>query len=69
MNPAMVKAPILKTQPDPKAGIAAVFYALTVLTGVVVLFAGDRFGFVADVAATGFYLAVMVCFYGLTRKA
>lgn len=69
MNSAMVKAPILKTDPDPKAGIAAVFYVLTVLTGVLVLFAGEKFGFVADVAATGFYLAVMACFYGLTKKA
>ena len=50
-----------------KSRITYLYYLLTVVTGVVVLFVGSSLNFLVDVIATGFYLAVTALFYALTR--
>jgi hypothetical protein len=69
MNPALMKQRIVEASPRFKARIAAAFYLLTILTGVVVLLVVGRLGFVVDVIATAFYIAVTALFYALTKEA
>jgi len=52
-----------------KSGMVGIFYLLTFLTGGFFLFVGDRLGFVVDVTAATFYIAVTVLFYGVTKGA
>jgi hypothetical protein len=42
---------------------------LTFLTGGLFLFAGGRLGFVVDLTAAMFYIAVTVLFYALSKGA
>ena len=50
-----------------KAGVVVGFYLLTFLIGGLFLFVGGRFGFAVDLTASGFYIAVTVLFYEVTK--
>jgi len=69
MTLGVMKHRIAEASPRLKGKIVAVFYLLTVLTGLLVFRAGGRQAFAVDVMATAFYVAVTVLFYALTRGA
>lgn len=69
MNRPVTKEQIAETSPRFQARIAYLYYLLTILTGLVILFLGNRFGFFVDVLATAFYFAVTALFYALTKRA
>ena len=52
-----------------KSGTVGIFYLLTFLTGGFFLSVGNRFGFVADIVAAMFYIAVTVLFYSASKGA
>jgi hypothetical protein len=49
--------------------MVGVFYLLTFLTGGFFLSVGNSFGFVVDVIAAIFYIAVTVLFYSVSQGA
>lgn len=51
------------------SGMVGIFYLLTFLTGGFFLFVGNSFGFVVDVVAAMFYIAVTVLFYSVSKGA
>jgi hypothetical protein len=67
MNTAEMKERIAEASPRFKARITGVFYLVTILTGVVVLFAHGRLGLVFDLIACAWYIAVTALFYELSR--
>ena len=67
MNTIEMKDRIAEASPRFKARITAVFYLVTILTGLLVLFAHSRLGLVVDLVASVFYVAVTVLFYELSR--
>jgi len=67
MKPAVMKESMVEATARFRARIAVVFYLFTILMGVVVLLAGGRLGFLADIVTTAFYVAVTVLFYALTK--
>jgi hypothetical protein len=69
MTLTVMKHRIAEASPRFKGEIAASFYLLTILAGVVVFFAGGKLGLVLDIIAAAFYLGVTVVFYFLTRRA
>ncbi len=69
MNRAMTHVRIPESPPRNQAKVAYVYYLLTIVTGIVVLVAGNRLNFLVDVIATAFYVAVTVLFYALTKRA
>lgn len=69
MNHAMTNGRIAETRPKFQSTITYVYYLLTILTGVLVLVAGNRMNFLVDVIATAFYVALTVLFYALTKRA
>ena len=69
MNHAMTNGRIAETTPRFQTTITYVYYLLTIVTGVVVLVAGNRMNFLVDVIATAFYVALTTLFYALTRRA
>lgn len=69
MNPAVSKGPTPESSPHLQAKVAYVYYLLTIVTGIVVLLAGNRLNFLVDVIATAFYVAVTALFYALTKRA
>lgn len=52
-----------------KSVMVVIFYMLTFLTGGFFLFAGSRLGFVVELTASVFYIAVTVLFYALSKAA
>ena len=52
-----------------EAGMVIIFYLLTFLTGGFLLFVGERLGFIGDLAAVMFYIAVTVVFYAQSKRA
>jgi hypothetical protein len=52
-----------------KPGMVGVFYLLTFLTGGFFLSVGNSFGFIVDVIAASFYIAVTVLFYSVSKRA
>jgi hypothetical protein len=62
-----------KRLPEVSSGLTSwmvvVFYLLTFLTGGFFLFVGGKLGFVVDLTATVFYIAVAVLFYALSKGA
>ena len=52
-----------------KSGMVIFFYLLTFLTGGFFLFVGNRLGFIVDVTAAVFYIAVAFLFYGISKGA
>jgi hypothetical protein len=69
MNPAVMKERTAEASSALEATIACVYYLLTIVMGVVILYFGGRLGFVVDVIASAFYLAVTALFYALTKGA
>jgi len=69
MNRVMTNGRIAETSPRFQAGIAYLYYLLTILAGAFVLFIGSRFNFLVDVIATTLYVAVTALFYALTKRA
>jgi hypothetical protein len=67
MNAPVEKQRIAGASPGYKAGIAGVFYLLTILAGGVFFFVHGRFGFVVDLFVAGGYLAVTALFYDLFK--
>jgi hypothetical protein len=67
MSTAEMKGRIAEASPHFKAGIAGVFYLVTVLMGGIVLLVHGRLGWVVDLVATACYVAVTVLFYDLSR--
>jgi hypothetical protein len=67
MNTIEMKERIAEASPRFKARITAVFYLVTILTGLLVLFAHSRLGLVVDLVASVFYVAVTVLFYEVSR--
>lgn len=53
----------------PRHGIVGVFYLLTFLTGGFFLLAGGKLGGIIEVTAGVFYLAAMVLFYSISKRA
>jgi hypothetical protein len=45
-----------------------VFYLLTFLTGGIILFARSELGFIIELTAAVFYIAVTIAFYSLTKS-
>jgi hypothetical protein len=64
----------LATKPLPevssslKAAMVIIFYLLTFLTGGFFLFVGDRLGFIVDLTAAMFYIALTVLFYAVSKR-
>jgi hypothetical protein len=69
MTLRVMKQQTAEASPRFKGDIAAVFYLLTILTGVLVFVAGGRQVIAVDVIATAFYVGMTVLFYVLTRRA
>lgn len=69
MSTTEITRRIAEASPRFKARIAVVFYLLTILTGVAVFFLGGKLGFVVDVIAAVFYIAITALFYVLTKRA
>ncbi|MGA7926477.1 MAG: hypothetical protein WCA20_10795 [Candidatus Sulfotelmatobacter sp.] len=67
MNTPVMKRRIREASPCPKAGIAGVFYLLTILAGGVFFFVHGRFGFAVDLFVAACYLAVTALFYDLFK--
>jgi hypothetical protein len=67
MNTVEMKERIAEASPRFKARITVVFYLVTILTGLVVLFAHSRLGLVVDLIASVFYVAVTALFHELSR--
>jgi hypothetical protein len=68
MNRATTKGRIAETSPRFQAEIAYIYYLLIIATGLVILFFGSRLGFLVDVIASAFYVAVTALFYALTKR-
>jgi hypothetical protein len=67
MNTPVMKQRIREASPCHKAGIAGVFYLLTILAGGVFFFVHGRFGFAVDLFVAAGYLAVTALFYDLFK--
>jgi hypothetical protein len=67
MNRAVTKDRTAETSPRLQATMAGIYYLLTIVTGLVILFVGNRLGFLVDVIASAFYVAVTAVFYALTK--
>jgi hypothetical protein len=65
MSTAELKERIAEASPRFKARITAVFYLVTILTGVVILFVHGRL--LVDLIASACYIAVTALFYELSR--
>ena len=68
MNRALTNGRIVEAAPGFQTTITYVYYLLTIVTGVVVLVAGNRMNFLVDVVATAFYVALTALFYALTKE-
>lgn len=68
MNRAITKERMAETSRRFQARLAYVYYLLTIVTGVAVLFLGSRLGFLVDVIASAFYVSVTALFYALTKR-
>jgi hypothetical protein len=62
-----MKDRIAEASPRFKASITGVFYLVTIVMGLVVLFAHGRLGLVFDLIACVGYIAVTALFYELSR--
>lgn len=49
--------------------ITYLYYLLTIVTGIVVLFVGSRLNFLVDGIAAAIYVTVTALFYALTKRA
>jgi hypothetical protein len=68
MNTTEMKGRIGEASPRFKARITGIFYLLTIVTGLVVLFAHGRLGLVLELIASVCYVAMTALFYALTRE-
>jgi len=69
MNTSFTTKTLAGVPSSHKSGIVAAFYLLTFLAGGFFLFVGGRLGFVVDLSAATFYIAVTVLFYSLSKGA
>jgi hypothetical protein len=67
MSTSMATKRTLEVSSGLKTGTVVVFYLLTLLTGGFFLFIGGKLGFVVDLTAATFYIAVTVMFHALTK--
>jgi len=69
MSTAEMTKRITEASPRFRARFVAMYYVLTILTGIFVLLFHGRMAFAADAIATVFYIAVTALFYQLSRPA
>ena len=69
MNTSLATKQIRGASSGHKSGMVGIFYLLTFLTGGFFLLVGNSFGFVVDVVAAMFYIAVTVLFYSVSKSA
>jgi len=69
MQTSLATKQIREASSGRKSGMVGIFYLLTFLTGGFFLSVGNKFGFVADVVAAMFYIAVTVLFYSASKGA
>jgi len=67
MNTVEMKERIAQGSPRFKGTITGVFYLVTIVTGLVVLFAHGRLGLGFDLIAAVCYVAITALFYELSR--
>lgn len=68
MTTAVFTKWLAETSPRQRNKVVAVYYLLTILTGVFVLFFHGHLALAADLVVAGFYLAVTALFYGLSKS-
>jgi hypothetical protein len=69
MNTSLATKQIREASSGHKSGMVGIFYLLTFLVGGFFLSVGNSFGFVVDVVAAMFYIAVTVLFYSVSKGA
>jgi len=69
MRTSLATKRISEVSSDLKSGMVIIFYLLTFLTGGFFLLVGDRLGFIVDLTAAMFYIAVTVLFYARSKGA
>ena len=68
MSTLATKEP-LQVSSGPKGGMVGVFYLLTFVMGGLFLFMGGKLGFVVELTAAMFYIAVTVLFYSVSKSS
>jgi hypothetical protein len=68
MSTSLATKPVPEVSSGFKAGMVIIFYLLTFLMGGFFLFVGGRLGFVVNISAAMFYIAVTVLFYARTKR-
>ena len=68
MRTSLATKRISEVSSDLKSGMVIIFYLLTFLTGGFFLLVGDRLGFIVDLTAAMFYIAVTVLFYARSKE-
>ena len=68
MNGDITNGRIAKSSPRFQGRIAGAYYLLTIMTGIVILFAGSSLHYLVDLLAAVFYVVVTVFFYALTKR-
>jgi len=69
MRTSLATKQIREASSGHKTGMVGIFYLLTFLTGGFFLLVGNRLGFVVDLTAGMFYIAVTVLFYSVSKRA
>ena len=69
MNTSPAAKPVPEVSSGFKARMVIFFYLLTFLTGGFFLLVGGRLGFVINLSAAMFYIAVTVLFYARSKRA
>jgi hypothetical protein len=67
METVEMKDRIVEASPRFKTRITGVFYLVTIVTGLVVLFSHGRLSLVFDLIASVCYVAITALFYELSR--
>jgi hypothetical protein len=69
MSTTLATRKILEVSSRQKGGMVGVFYLLTFLMGGLFLFVGGKLGFVVELTAAMFYIAMTVVFYSVSKSS